>query len=64
MTPATGQAPGQLTIEVNAEGLSPGTYPATVTVAERGASTPTLSIPVELVVAPASAGEGATPRSP
>jgi hypothetical protein len=63
VTPAAGLAPGQLAIEASTEGLAAGTYPATVTIAERGVRASALSIPVELVVAPASPGEAAG-RSP
>jgi len=63
-TPARGIAPARLVIEADVAGLAAGTYPATVTIAERGATAPTLSIPVELVVVPASGGDLPTPRSP
>jgi pectate lyase len=64
VTPAAGLAPGQLVIEASVEGLASGTYPATVTIAERGVHAAALSIPVELVVGPASPGEGAGGRGP
>jgi hypothetical protein len=62
-TPAKGTTPGQVVLEANVTGLAPGTYPASVTLASPGAPTPALSIPVELVVAPAPGDAGAT-RAP
>jgi hypothetical protein len=62
-TPTAGTTPGQLVVEVTVGGLAPGTYPATLTLASPGAPTPALSIPVELVVAPASGDAGAS-RAP
>ncbi len=63
-TPARGIAPARLVIEADVAGLAAGTYPATVTIAERGSTAPTLSIPVELVVVPASGADAPATRSP
>jgi hypothetical protein len=61
-TPAAGTTPGRLVVEADVSGLAAGTYPATVSVTAPGASAAPLTIPVELVVAPAPAT--ATPPGP
>jgi hypothetical protein len=51
VTPASGGAPGAVTVAVNAAGLSPGTYTATVRVESAGAEESPRIVPVTLTVA-------------
>jgi glucose/arabinose dehydrogenase len=60
VTPAAGNAPGQLSVAVDSTGLAPGTYAATVRVESAGAEESPRLVPVTLTVdAPAVVSESA-----
>jgi hypothetical protein len=62
-TPTKGTTPARLTLTASVAGLTAGTYSATVTIAVEGSGATALSIPVELAVAAAPAGEAQKPGS-
>jgi hypothetical protein len=54
-TPASGTTPGNVSVSVNPQSLSAGTYTGTVTITSAGASNSPKSVPVTLTVTAASA---------
>jgi hypothetical protein len=55
ISPASGTAPGSISVSVNTAGLAANTYQGSVTITPAGAGNAPLTVPVTLTVVPAGA---------